>query len=216
MTHSYSLAKLLNDIFIINHIEMKLPKYICAKCRIPFTRMWNAHRHCNNKHSGAIENIISFTEYITKQKHSSIPLNDLYEDNNSPKINVKNQLFFDNQISANNNNLPFNTIADPFDDFIENELLPYKVLEPLSLEYEEMQRLLESFPQPQKQALLLNALFSALNSENPKTTMHKKLLEYRKMKSSIMMLNDLTAYFGRDKEYIKGFLKLKLKSKQKK
>lgn len=192
---------------------MKLPKYICAKCRIPFTRRWNAHRHCNNKHSGTIENIISFTEYITKQKHSSIPLNDLYKDNNSPKTYVKNQLFFDNQISANNN-LAFNTKADPFDDFMENELLPYKILEPLSLEYEEMQRLFDSFPQPQKQAFVRNALFSALNSENPKETMHKKLLEYRKMKSSIMMLNDLTAYFGRDKEYIKKFLKLKFKQKK--
>ena len=168
---------------------MKLPKYICAKCRIPFTRRWNAHRHCNNKHSGTIENIISFTEYITKQKHSSIPLNDLYKDNNSPKTYVKNQLSFDNQISANNN-LAFNTKADPFDDFMENELLPYKILEPLSFEYEEMQRLFDSFPQPQKQAFVRNALFSALNSENPKETMHKKLLEYRKMKSSIMMLND--------------------------
>ena len=75
-----------------------------------FTKV-DAHRHCNNKHCGAIENIISFTEYITKQKHSSIPLNDLYEDNNSPKTNVKNRLFYDNQNSANNNNLPFNTIA---------------------------------------------------------------------------------------------------------
>ena len=195
---------------------MKLPKYICAKCRIPFTRRWNAHRHCNNKHSGAIEHIISFTEYITKQKHSSIPLKDLYEDNNSPKTNVKNHLFYDNQISANNNNLPFNTIPDPFDDFLDNELFPYKVLEPLSFEYEEMQRLLDSFPEPQKQALLSHALFSAINSENPKESIQKKLLEYQKMKSSIMMLNDLTAYFGQDREYVKEFLKLKLKSQQKK
>ena len=194
---------------------MKTPKYLCAKCRMPFTRRWNANRHCNNKHSGAIENIISFTEYITNQKHSSISLNSSSKDNINPQPNVKKQLFFDNQYSAyNNNNLPFNTIDALFDDFIENQLLPYKLLEPLSLEYEEMQRHLGSFPEPQKQALLCDALISAINSNHPKETMQKKLLEYRKMNSSRMMFNDLTAYFGQDKQSIKEFLKLNLKSKQ--
>ena len=76
--------------------------------------------------------------------------------------------------------------------------------------------ILPLFLEPQKQALLNDALISAINSEHPKETMHKKLLEYRKMKSSRMILNDLTAYFGQDKEYVKEYLKLKLKSKQKK
>jgi hypothetical protein len=191
---------------------MKTPKYICAKCRQPFTRRWNANRHCNNKHFGEIENIISFTEYIVNRPDSILP-NSSYENNNSHPINAKNQLFYDQQISSNN--LPFNTIADPFDNFLENELLPYKLLEPLSLEYEEMQRHLDSFPEPQKQVLLRKALISAIYSENPKETMHKKLLEYRKMKSSIMMFNDLTAYYGQDKQKTKELLKLKLKSKQK-
>jgi hypothetical protein len=195
---------------------MKIPKYICAKCKMHFTRRWNANRHCNNKHSGAIENIISFTTYIMNQKDYSIPLN-----GSSHQSNVKNQLFFDNQISVKNNNynnknLQFNNIAaDPFDDFIDDELSSYHLLEPLSLEYEEMQSYLASFPEPQKQALLSDALISAINSEHPKETMHKKLLEYRKMKSSRMILNDLTAYFGQDKEYVKEFLKLKLKSNKK-
>lgn len=52
---------------------MKTPRYICSKCREPFTRRWNANRRCNNKHYGEIENIISFTEYIMNQKNS-IPL----------------------------------------------------------------------------------------------------------------------------------------------
>lgn len=194
---------------------MKTPKYICAKCRMPFTRRWNANRHCNNKHSGTIENIISFTEYITNQKHSSLSSNSSSEHNNSPQTNVKKQLFFDIQFSANNNNLPVNTIDDPFDDFLDNELLPYKLLEPLSLDYEEMQRHLGSLPEVQKQVLLRKALISAINSNHPEETMHTKLLEYRKMKSSIMMFNDLTAVYGHDKEYVKEFLKLKLKSKQK-
>ena len=111
---------------------MKLSQYICAKCRNPFTRKWNANRHSNNKHSGAIENIISFTEYITEHKIYSSPLNDFYEDNNNHNTNVKNQLFFDKHISVNNDYLTFNIIADLFDIFIENELSSYKILEPLS------------------------------------------------------------------------------------
>ena len=47
---------------------MKTPRYICSKCRQPFTRRWNANRHCNNKHYGGIENVISFTDYIMNQK----------------------------------------------------------------------------------------------------------------------------------------------------
>ena len=78
-----------------------------------------------------------------------------------------------------------------------------------------MQSHLASFPEPQKQALINDALISAINSEHPKETMHTKLLEYRKMKSSRMILNDLTACFGHDKEYVKEFLKLKLNSKPK-
>jgi hypothetical protein len=189
---------------------MKTPKYICAKCRQPFTRRWNANRHCNNKHFGEIENIISFTEYIVNRPDSILP-NSSYENNNSHPINAKNQLFYDQQISSNN--LPFNTIADPFDKFIENELLPYKLLEPLSLVYEEMRHLLDSFPAPQKQILLRNALFSAINSENPVKTMHNKLKEYRKSKTTVMMLNDLASKYGQDKEYIKELLKLKFKQK---
>ena len=32
---------------------------ICSKCRQRFTRRWNANRHCNNKHSYALKNVIS-------------------------------------------------------------------------------------------------------------------------------------------------------------
>lgn len=46
---------------------MKTPKYICAKCRQPFTRRWNAYRHSNNKHFGSIENIISLSLLLIKK-----------------------------------------------------------------------------------------------------------------------------------------------------
>jgi hypothetical protein len=86
---------------------LKIPKYICAKCRLPFTRRWNANRHCNNKHDGALENIISYTEYVTNQNdYSSTIINYSYEDN------VK--VFIDKStIYPNNNNLPSSTLTDP-------------------------------------------------------------------------------------------------------
>jgi hypothetical protein len=44
--------------------------------------------------------------------------------------------------------------------------------------------------------------------------MHKKLTDYRKLKSNMMMLNDLAAFYGQDKKYIKEFLILKFKQKK--
>jgi hypothetical protein len=84
-------------------------------------------------------------------------------------------------------------------------------LEPLSPKYKEMQCLLDSLPELYKQSLLGIALFSAIISDNPKETMDKKLTEYRKLKNSRMMLNDLTLICGQNEEYIKEFLRLKFK-----
>ena len=66
---------------------MKTPRWICAKCRQPFTRRWNAYRHSNNKHFGSIEDIISFTEFTINGVDSSIPLNGFCKDNKSNLIN---------------------------------------------------------------------------------------------------------------------------------
>ena len=44
--------------------------------------------------------------------------------------------------------------------------------------------------------------------------MSKKLTELRKSNSSVMMLNDLASFYGKDKAYIKEFLKLKFKQKE--
>src|SRR5688572_7323029 len=123
---------------------MKTPRYICSKCRQPFTRRWNAYRHSNNKHFGSIENIVSFTDYLMNQKDSSIPLNGYSEDNSSYQSNVKNQTFFDKSISPNN--LQYSTLTDPFDEAIERELLPFKLLDQLGPKYEEMRRVLDCIP----------------------------------------------------------------------
>ena len=190
---------------------MKTPKWICAKCRQPFTRRWNANRHCNIKHSGSIKNITSFMEYIMNQK-DSLPLNRFYEDSNSHQSNVKNQLLFDNSIYSNNS--LFNTLTDPSDDAIERELLPYDILGKLGPKYEETRRILDSLPEKSRTILLGNVLSSAINSNNPVDTMNKKLTDLRKDRTSVMMLNDLASYYGQDKTDIKEFLRFKFKQKK--
>jgi hypothetical protein len=191
---------------------MKTPRYICSKCRQPFTRRWNANRHCNNQHHGRIENIISFTAYVMNQK-DSLPLNGYSEDNSSYQSNVKNQLFFDQSISPNN--LQSSTLTDPLDDALERELLPYKIFDQLGPKYEEMRRILECIPEPTKNILLGNALSSAINSDNPGETLYNKLRDFRKAKTNVMMLNDLATFYGMDKESTKAFLKIKIKIQSK-
>ncbi|HSF50969.1 MAG TPA: hypothetical protein VLA74_09445 [Nitrososphaeraceae archaeon] len=191
---------------------MKTPKYICAKCRLPFTRRWNANRHCNNKHSGYLEHIISFTDYIINRQDSAA-LNNLYKDNNSHQKNVlKNQVFFDKPISANRS--LFDSITDPFEYFLDQELLPYEVLNPLGPKYEELRSILDFLPESSRNQILGIVLSTAINSDNPVETMQKKIIEYSKSKSNVMMLNDLTRFYGGDKEYTKQLLKLKAKQKK--
>jgi hypothetical protein len=186
---------------------MKLPNYICAKCRLPFTRRWNANRHCNNKHYGEVENIISYTEYITNQNdYSYTILSSSYEDNINPPSNLRNELFFDKLIIyPKNNNFPSNTLTDPLEEALDRELSPYKLLEQLGPKYEEMRHVLECVPEPTRTKWLGNALSAAINSNNPVQTMSNKLTDFRKAKSNEMMLNDLAAFYGIDKDSTKEF-----------
>lgn len=188
---------------------MKTPNWICSKCRQPFTRRWNANRHCNNKHYGEMENIISFTEYIINRK-DSFPLNGFYEENNL-SLNVNNHVFFDKPISVNKSQ--FNTL-DPLDDAIEHELLSNELLDQLAPKYEEMQRILDCVSEPYRTILLGNALSSAIQSTNPVASIHKQLDGIRKAKTRVMMLNDISTFYGIDKVYAKEFLKLILKQKK--
>ena len=190
---------------------MKTPKWICSKCRQPFTRRWNANRHCNNKHSGYLEHIISFTDYVINRQDSN-SLNNFNKNNKDYQRNFgKNHVFFDTAISSNK--LPFNPNTDPLENYIDQELSLCELLSPLAPKYEELRRILDNVSEPSKNLLLGNALASAINSNNPVETMQKKVTEYRKSKNTVMMLNDLTKVYGGNKEFTK--LLLKFKSKQK-
>jgi hypothetical protein len=190
---------------------LKNPKWFCSKCRQPFTRRWNANRHCNNKHSGYLEHIISFTDYIINRQDSN-HLNNFNKKNNDYQRNfAKNQVFFDTPISSNI--LPCNYNTDPLENYIVKELSPYEVLSPLAPKYEELRQILDHVPEPSKNLLLGHALSSAINSNNPVETMQRKVIEYRKSKSTIMMLNDLTKVYGGNKEFTKQLLKFKANQK---
>ena len=191
---------------------MKTPRWICAKCRQPFTRRWNAYRYSNNKHFGSIVDIISFTEFTINGVDSSIPLNGFYEDKNSYPSNVKNHLYFDNSISAKN--IQSSTLTDPYDNLMDHLFSPYEILAQLGPKYEEMRRILDCFPEPVRSLVLGKTLSLAINSNDPVDTMNKKLVSYRKFVTSEMMLNDLAVCLGRNKEYIKTMLKLKFKRKE--
>ena len=80
--------------------------------------------------------------------------------------------------------------------------------------YEEMQHVLDCVPEQSRKILLGNALSSALNSNNPIESMQKQLTDFRKAKSRVMMIDDLTAFYGTGKEFTKEFLKLILKQKE--
>jgi hypothetical protein len=198
---------------MIFYKALKNPKWFCSKCRQPFTRRWNANRHCNNKHSGYVDLIISFTDYVINRQESKHHSNNFSKENNNYRRNYeKNQVFFDTPISTNN--LPFNYNTDELENYIDQELLLYEVLGPLAPKYEELRRILDHVPEPSKNLLLGHALSSAINSDNPVETMQKKVIEYRKSKNTIMMLNDLTKVYGGNKEFTKQLLKFKANQKK--
>ena len=151
---------------------LKNPKWFCSKCRQPFTRRWNANRHCNNKHAGSLEYIISFTDYVVNRQDPN-SLNNFNKENKRYQRNFeKNQVFFDTPISSNN--FQFNSNTDPLENYIDQELSPYEVLSPLAPKYEELRRILDHVPEPSKNLLLGHVLSSAINSDNPVETMQKK------------------------------------------
>ena len=94
---------------------MKVPKWICSKCNQPFTRRWNANRHCNIKHSGRIENIISFTKHIMNSTNSQYSVHlDSFSLNNSQLFNIKTQLFNNkfSDINSSQSNTLNNSLYD--------------------------------------------------------------------------------------------------------
>jgi hypothetical protein len=97
-------------------------------------------------------------------------------------------------------NTQSSSLTDPCDNLMDHLFSPYELLAQLGPKYEEMRRILDCFPEPVRSILLGNTLSLAINSNDPVETMNKKLSSYRKFVTSEMMLKDLAACYGRDKE----------------
>ena len=187
---------------------MKTPKYVCARCKLPFSRKWNAMRHCNNKHSGVIENIVSFTEFVINHKDSAS-----YSNGFINQYPLKNQSFYDS--SSTINNTSSNTLQDLFNKILETELSPYEILQPLGPKYEEIRRILEYLPEPTRKIILGSILSTAINSSNPLETMYSQFDDLRKNNTNLMMFNDLKSFYGFNDASMKAFLNSKWKYNRK-
>ena len=185
---------------------MKIPKWICNECTRPFTRRWNANRHCNIKHSGRIENIKSFTEHLMNPTTNSPYFRtDYFYQNNSQSLNVKTQVFNDKPIDINY--LRSNILNNSLDDIIGHKLLSYELLDQLAPAYEEMRRVLDCVSEDIKKIILGSALSTAIRSNNPRDSIHNQLNSLRKNKNRVMMINDLSIVYGPNKKDTKEWLK---------
>jgi hypothetical protein len=168
---------------------LKTPKWICSKCNQPFTRRWNANRHCTIKHSGRIENIISFTKHIVNSTNLQYDVRlDSFYQNNSQLLNAKPQLYNDKSIPINY----------PQPNILNNSL------------YEEMHRILDFIPEDNRKQIIGSILDTAIVSNNPYDYMQDILHTLRKNKRYAAMLNDLSSVYGPYKGVIKNLLISKL------
>ncbi len=186
---------------------MKTPKWICSKCNQPFTRRWNANRHCNIKHSGRIENIISFTQHLvnsTNLQHD-VRLDSAYQ-NNNPLLDAKTQLYNDKSIPINypQSNILNNSLYDANTN--ESKLLSYELLDQLAPAHEEMHRILDFIPEDNRKQIIGSILNTAIGSNNPYDYMQDMLHTLRKNKRYVAMLNDLSSVYGPYKGVIKNLL----------
>ena len=185
---------------------MKTPKWICSKCNQPFTRKWNANRHCNMKHPGRMENITSFTEHIMNSTNLQYNIrSDYFYQNNSQLLNIEKQLFNDKLINMNYSQS--NTLNNSLYDANRSKLLSYELLDQLAPAYEEMQRILDCLPKDTKKLIIGSALATAIASNNPHDSIQNQLNSLRKNKNRVMMINDLSLVYGPNKGATKKWLK---------
>jgi hypothetical protein len=190
---------------------LKTPKWICSKCNQPFTRRWNANRHCTIKHSGRIENIISFTKHIVNSTNLQYDVRlDSFYQNNSQLLNAKPQLYNDKSIPINypQPNILNNSLYDA--NANESKLLSYELLDRLAPAHEEMHRILDFIPEDNRKQIIGSILDTAIVSNNPYDYMQDILHTLRKNKRYAAMLNDLSSVYGPYKGVIKNLLISKL------
>ena len=194
---------------------MKTPKWICNICKQTLTRKWNAKRHCNIKHDGIFDSIISFREYLMMT--TTIKMHNILPDQNVNGYQVNNQLpyqeslFFSDKSTNPSIHQDLRQTQDTIDDYTKRELLLSNILDKIAPKYEEIGNLLSHLPEPKKTQILGGIISRAFYADNPIRFINKQLKDLRKAKVYNRMLDDASVFLGFDKQLTKEYLKMGLK-----
>lgn len=193
---------------------MKTPKWICNICKQTLTRKWNAKRHCNIKHDGIFDSIISFRDYLTMTTPKPYPIS-LNQNVYSYKINNQSS-YQENSFFQDKSRIPsmspdLRPTPNTKDDFATREMLLSNTLDKIAPKYEEIRNLLSHIPEPNKTQILGGIISRALYTDDPIRFINNQLKDLRKAKFYNMMLDDASVFLGFDKQSTKEYLKMGLK-----
>lgn len=192
---------------------MKNPKWICESCIQTFTRKWNAHRHCKTKHHHVVGSIILFNEYSAKNGNNKpMYLNEVYPAGSIYRKNKQTNLFLQNGLMELSQSQSKSLHTKEEDNNLNPEVLLYKVLSSIAPKYQQLRNLLSNIPEQDKKKILSTILLRAFQSDDPITFISKELEWLAKIKIGNDMINDLSHTFELDRNIIKKFLEMRLRS----
>ena len=195
---------------------MKTPKWICNICKQTLTRKWNAKRHCDTKHDGIFDFIISFREYLTMTTTMTYPT---LPNQNISSYKINNQFPYQENFVFQDKSTTIpsphpdlrSTQEDTIDDFTKREMMLTNILDKIAPQYVEIGNLLSHIPEPKKTQILGGILSRALYADDPIRFVNIQLKDLRKAKFYNTMLNDASVFLGFDKQSTKEYLKMGLK-----
>lgn len=193
---------------------MKSPKWICNICKQPLTRKWNAKRHCNTKHDGIFDSIISFREYLTMTTtkiYPILPNQNVYSYKINNQLPYQENLFFQDKARIPSIGPDLRPTQDTKNDFTKREELLSNTLDKIAPKYEEIRNLLSHIPEPKKTQILGGIISNAFYADNPIRYINNQLKNLRKAKFYNRMLDDASVFLGFDKQSTKEYLKMGLK-----
>jgi hypothetical protein len=189
---------------------LKTPKWICNICKQTLTRKWNAKRHCDIKHDGIFDSIISFREYLLTTTTDSNPNRSFYS-HNVNELPYQKRLFFHDKSTKSSLYPHLRSTPDPIDDFTKKEMMLSNILNKIAPKYEEIGNLLSHVPESEKTQILGSIISRALYADDPIEFINKQLKDLRKANFYNKMLNDASVFLGFNKQSTKEYLKMGLK-----
>jgi hypothetical protein len=145
--------------------------YKCDDCNRRFSRNWNALRHNKLKHSNSAQ----ISNDNIGAKGSSHRSHNKYYDYKL-KFNVLEQV--ESEINDNQLDMYFSDFFSP--NPIDIKII--KIIDQLIRPFEELEALLGPIGEKTKATILLNSLYSCLQTHNPVNSMNETVELYRSMK----------------------------------